>query len=112
MTDQVTAYDSAPGLYEEEQELVRTMALLPLRERLLRRAALADRGTLGAPEADGKAVQSIRSAALRLTSHDRAHGTAAGPVDPETLGKDSPTADLRSYVRQEYAAWSSPAAAA
>lgn len=110
MTDLVTAYDTAPGLYEEEQELVRTMAQLPLRERLLRRAALADRSTLDVPEADGKAQQSIRSAALKLATHDQAHGTAAGPVAAATIGTDSPAADLRSYVRQEYAAWSSPAA--
>ncbi|MFD8386565.1 hypothetical protein ACFV2X_50090 [Streptomyces sp. NPDC059679] len=107
MTDRVTAYDTAPDLYEEHQELVRTMAQLPLRERLLRRAALADRETLNAPEADGKALQSIRSAALKLAKHDQTHGTAAGPVvAPVTLGTDSPTTDLRSYVRQEYAAWS------
>lgn len=79
MADLVTAYDTAPGLYEEEQELVRTMAQLPLRERLLRRAALADRGTLDVPEADGKAQQSIRSAALKLAAHDQAHGTAVRP---------------------------------
>lgn len=110
MTDLVTAYRTAPGLYDEQQELVRTMAQLPLRERLLRRAALADRSTLDVPEADGKAVQSIRSAALKLAAHDQAHGTTAGPTVAATLGIDSPTADLRSYVRQEYAAWSSPAA--
>ncbi|MFI8992177.1 hypothetical protein ACIG63_45830 [Streptomyces antimycoticus] len=107
MTDRVTAYDTAPDLYEEHQELVRTMAQLPLRERLLRRAALADRDTLTAPEEDGKALQAIRSAALKLAKHDQTHGTAAGPVAPATLGADSPTTDLRSYVRQEYAAWSS-----
>ncbi|WP_161500431.1 hypothetical protein [Streptomyces antimycoticus] len=42
MTGRLTAYETAPDLYEEQQELVRTMAQLPLRERLLRRAALAD----------------------------------------------------------------------
>ncbi|ELP69515.1 hypothetical protein PV735_46665 [Streptomyces turgidiscabies] len=109
MTDLVTAYGTAPGLYDEEQELVRTMSRLPLRERLLRRAALADRGTLDASEADGKAQQSIRSAALKLAAHDQAHGTSAGPIAPTTIDTDSPAAALRSYVRQEYAAWSAPA---
>ncbi|MFF1700032.1 hypothetical protein ACFVXC_41430 [Streptomyces sp. NPDC058257] len=109
MTDRPTAYATAPDLYEEHQELVRTMAQLPLRERLVRRAALADRETLDVPEADGKAVQSVLSAALKLAAHDQAHGTAAGPVAPQVLGPGSPTADLRAYIRQEYGAWGSPA---
>jgi hypothetical protein len=108
MTDRPTAYDTAPDLYEEHQELVRTMAQLPLRERLVRRAALADRETLDVSEADGKAVQSVLSAALKLATHDQAHGTAAGPVAPQALGPGSPTADLRTYIRQEYAAWRDP----
>lgn len=109
MTDRPTVYDTAPALYEEHQELVRTMAQLPLRERLVRRAALADRETLGTPEADGKVVQSVLSAAFKLAAHDQAHGTAAGPVAPQSLGPSSPGAVLRGYIRQEYGAWSSPA---
>lgn len=105
MTERPAAYDTAPDLYEEHQELVRTMAQLPLRERLVRRAALADRGTLGAPEADGKASQDVLTAALKLAAHDQEHGTAAGPLAPQALGPHSPAADLRAYIRQEYAAW-------
>ncbi|MGW6412188.1 hypothetical protein ACWF95_34045 [Streptomyces vinaceus] len=106
--DDLTAYDTAPDLFEEQQELVRTMRQLPLRERLVRRAALADRSTLDVPEADGKATQDVLSAALNLATHDRAHGTAAGPVAPQALGPHSPAGDLRAYIRQEYAAWRSP----
>ncbi|MFI1869684.1 hypothetical protein [Streptomyces jumonjinensis] len=109
MIDRPTAYDTAPDLYDEQQELVRTMARLPLRERLVRRAALADRSTLDVPDADGKAIQAVLSAALKLAAHDQAHGTAAGPIAPQTLGADSPTADLRTYIRQEYGAWRFPA---
>ncbi|MFH8343123.1 hypothetical protein [Streptomyces sp. AM6-12] len=108
MTERPAAYDTAPDLYEEHQELVRTMAQLPIRERLVRRAALADRSTLDVPEADGKASQDVRSAALKLATHDQAHGTAAGPVPPQALSPHSPAADLRAYVRQEYAAWRDP----
>ncbi|WP_371558724.1 hypothetical protein OG416_39165 (plasmid) [Streptomyces longwoodensis] len=108
MTERPTVYDTAPDLYEEHQELVRTMAQLPLRERLVRRAALADRSTLDVPEADGKATQDVLSAALKLAAHDQAHGTAAGPVAPQALGPRSPAADLRGYIRQEYAAWRDP----
>ncbi|MFH9871605.1 hypothetical protein ACH4NT_36710 [Streptomyces lydicus] len=39
-------YQQAPPLQEEHEELVRTMSQLPIRERLLRRAALADRSSL------------------------------------------------------------------
>lgn len=104
--DARTAYSAAPDLFEEQQDLVRVMSQIPLRERLVRRAALADRGTLAVPEADGKAVQSVVSAALKLAAHDRAHGTAAGPA---SLRPDSPLDELRAYVRQEYAAWRSSA---
>ncbi|MGW1765001.1 hypothetical protein ACWCQL_13120 [Streptomyces sp. NPDC002073] len=105
--DNLTAYDTAPDLYEEQQELVRTMRNLPLRERLLRRAALADRTTLDTPEADGKAIQMLRSAALNLAGHDKTHGTAAGPADPATLGNNTASGALRAYIRQEYTAWRS-----
>ncbi|MFI1259048.1 hypothetical protein ACH4U6_35570 [Streptomyces netropsis] len=102
--DARTVYSGAPDLYEEHQELVRMMSQLPLRERLVRRAALADRSALAVPEADGKAVQSVFSAALKLAAHDQVHGTAAGPVAPASLCPDSPLGDLRAYIRQEYAA--------
>lgn len=108
----MTAYDTAPDLYDEQQELMRTMARLPLREKLLRLAALADRSTLGVPEADGKALQSIRSAALNLAGHDQAHGTAAGPVAPAIVRASASLGALRAYVRQEYGAWQTTASAA
>ncbi|MFF4647457.1 hypothetical protein [Streptomyces sp. NPDC001389] len=103
--DDLTAYDTAPDLYEEQQELVRAMRHLPLRERFLRRAALADRSTLDTPEADGKAIQTILSAALNLARHDQTHGTSAGPIDPATLDAHTAAGELRAYIRQEYAAW-------
>ncbi|MFC5149028.1 hypothetical protein [Streptomyces aureoversilis] len=109
MLDAQSAYSAAPDLYEEHQELVRVMSQVPLRERLVRRAALADRSTLAVPEADGKASQDVLSAALKLAAHDRAHGTAAGPVAPGSLSSDSSLGELRAYIRQEYAAWRSPA---
>ncbi|MBV9024684.1 MAG: hypothetical protein JO362_13035 [Streptomycetaceae bacterium] len=105
MTDPVTAYDTAPDPYLEGEELMRTMKQLPLRERLLRWAALADRNTLNTPETDGKAIQSIRSAALKLARHDQAHGTAAGAMAPVAVTVDASLGVLRAYVRQEYAAW-------
>ncbi|MEU1824281.1 hypothetical protein ABZ502_17860 [Streptomyces abikoensis] len=105
MADRVPAYETASDLHEEHQELVRTMAQLPLRERLVRRAALADRSALSVPEADGKAVQSVLGAALKLAAYDQAHGTAVGPILPASVGVGSPLRDLRAYIRQEYVAW-------
>ncbi|MEU2514739.1 hypothetical protein [Streptomyces syringium] len=107
--DTRTAYSAAPGLLEEQQDLVRVMSQIPLRERLVRCAALADRGSLDVPEADGKVIQGVLSAALKLAAHDRQHGTAAGPIAPASLHPDSPLGDLRVYIRQEYAGWRSPA---
>lgn len=107
--DAQSAYNDAPDLFEEQQDLVRVMSQIPLRERLVRRAALADRGSLDVPEADGKATQDVLSAALKLAAHDKQHGTAAGPMAPASLRPDSPLGDLRAYIRQEYAAWRSPA---
>lgn len=80
------------------------MRSLPLRERLLRGAALSDRYTLGAAPEDGKTTQPVRSGALKLAAYDAEHGTAAGPVEPASLTANSTLDDLRTYIRQEYAA--------
>jgi hypothetical protein len=104
MTDP-SAYAAAPDLYDEQQELARSMRTLPVRERLLRLAAVYDRGTLHAAD-DPKAGQPARSSALKLADHDRKHGTAAGPLGPDEITTDTADALLRAYIRQEYAAWS------
>ncbi|RST19627.1 hypothetical protein E2C00_00340 [Streptomyces sp. WAC05374] len=77
---------------------------LPLRERLLRRAALTDRSTLDASAEDGKVVQMITNAAFDLADHDREHSTATGPVRPDSLTTNSTLPHLCAYIRQEYAA--------
>ncbi|MFF8293654.1 hypothetical protein ACF068_31220 [Streptomyces sp. NPDC016309] len=100
----IPKYDGAPDLYEEQEDLVRNRRHLPLRERLLRRAALTDRSTLDASAEDGKAVQMIISAAFNLADHDREHCTAAGPIRPDSLTTSSTLPHLRAYIRQEYAA--------
>ena len=99
------AYAAAPDLYDEEQALARPKPETPLRVRLLRFAALADRQTPAVPAADGKAIQAIRSAARALAAYDQEHGTAAGPIDPAGIDAGSALEALRNYVRQEYAAW-------
>ena len=105
MTDQPAAYENAPDLLEEQEDFMRMRAQLPLRERLVRRAAYADRSTLNVPETDGKATQLVRSTALSLARHDQEHGTTAGPVAATSLTGHSPFCDLRAYIRQEYTAW-------
>ncbi|PBC72377.1 hypothetical protein BX261_7250 [Streptomyces sp. 2321.6] len=99
------AYQQAPPLQEEHEDLVRTMSQLPIRERLLRRAALADRNSLAVSPADGKAAQDLISAAWKLARHDHEHRSAAGPLILADVTVDSPADDLRAYIRQEYAAW-------
>ncbi|MFF6903325.1 hypothetical protein [Streptomyces hydrogenans] len=104
MSAYLAAYDGAPELTDEQEELLRTIRSLPLRERLVRTAALTDRYTLGVPPEDGMATQPVRSKALRLAAYDAEHGTAAGPVEPASLTTDSTLDDMRTYIRQEYAA--------
>ncbi|WP_374987169.1 hypothetical protein [Streptomyces fradiae] len=101
----ISEYDGAPEPSEERAELTRTMRGLPLRERLIRSAALADRSTLGIAPEDGKAAQHIRSGALKLAAYDAEHGTATGPVQPASLTAHSALPELRAYIRQEYAAY-------
>ncbi|MEV7535479.1 hypothetical protein [Streptomyces hydrogenans] len=101
MSAYLAAYDGAPELIDEQEELLRTIRSLPLRERLVRTAALTDRYTLGAAPEDGMATQPVRSKALRLAAYDAEHGTAAGPA---SLTTDSTLDDMRTYIRQEYAA--------
>lgn len=57
------------------------------------------------PGPDGKAAQDVLSAALKLAAYDQEHGTAAGPIAPQTLTPASTPAHLRAYIRQEYADW-------
>ncbi|MFJ8697350.1 hypothetical protein [Streptomyces roseolilacinus] len=100
----IPEYHGAPDLHEEQEDLVRNRRHLPLRERLLRHAALTDRSTLDASAEDGKVVQMITSAAFNLANHDREHSTAAGPIRPDSLTTNSTLPQLRAYIRQEYAA--------
>ncbi|MGW2415984.1 hypothetical protein ACWCV5_27990 [Streptomyces tubercidicus] len=98
-------YRQAPPLQEEHEDLVRTMRHLPVRERLIRRAALADRSSLAVAPTDGKAAQDLISAARKLALHDREHRSAAGPLILSDVTARSPAEDLRAYIRQEYGAW-------
>ncbi|MFL4496515.1 hypothetical protein ACJ6WD_35535 [Streptomyces sp. VTCC 41912] len=99
------AYQQAPPLQEEHDDLVRMMRQLPVRERLLRRAALADRSSLTVSSMDGKALQDLVTAARKLIRYDDEQRAAAGPLTLTDASPDSPIGDLRAYVRQEYAAW-------
>ncbi|MFJ4989669.1 hypothetical protein ACIP9H_38450 [Streptomyces sp. NPDC088732] len=71
------------------------------RARLLRRAALMDRIALDDPRPGPLAAAA--ETAEQLLLHDHRHpDQAAGPHHPDTT---TPTPTHRSYVRQEYAAW-------
>ncbi|MFF9786339.1 hypothetical protein [Streptomyces nigrescens] len=98
-------YRQAPLLQDEHEELVRTMRQLPVREWLIRRAALADRSSLAVAATDGKAAQDLINAARKLALHDRQHSSSAGPFILTNVTADSRTEDLRTYIRQEYGAW-------
>ncbi|MEU5108217.1 hypothetical protein AB0H07_39170 [Streptomyces sp. NPDC021354] len=96
------AYDTAPPLHLEADELMRLRRLIPEREWLLRRAALGDRQTLTADLNDGKAQTGALRPIHKLIAFDIEHSTTAGPIDPED---NQWTAFPRGYVRQEYRAW-------
>ncbi|MFG2891377.1 hypothetical protein [Streptomyces sp. NPDC048248] len=99
-------YRQAPLIQEEHEELVRSKRQLPVREWLLRRAALADRGSLAVSSVDEKQLQDLVLAAPKLARYDREHQAAAGPFYLSEVTFDSPADELRAYVRQEYTAWS------
>lgn len=70
---------------------------------LVHRAALADRAGPALAEVEDPAAseQDAEDTARRLLEHDRAHGTARGPVPAADARWDT---DARGYARQEHAA--------
>lgn len=107
MTTPSQAYADVPTVLREMNAVLAMAGAHPFgedpgREFWLRKAVLADRialqeSALYTPDVAAEAVRAANIAAMRLADYDRAHGTAAGPYGP--------TAGLRPYVRQEYAAW-------
>ncbi|MGO4459941.1 hypothetical protein AB4039_21985 [Streptomyces sp. M-16] len=99
-----TAYNNAPHVQEETEELIRLRRAGRISDRdwLLRHAALTDRQTPSADPADGKVQTALQRSVDKLIAFDTANGTTAGP-----LATDDPAwaADPRGYVRQEYAIW-------